>query len=244
MEKKEYSEDIIMLGRGVLREAPILFGLALVEHQYHDTARIEAVRPEDIESREAELLAEAAALLPKLPFDKADLLVVDQIGKNISGVGMDPNVIGRHAHHYSTLLQNVLEVTPFIRRIYVRGLTPETHGNAIGVGLADAVHLRLAEAMDAESTFVNVRTALTLHNAKLPMHFPNDRAAIAGLLDTLALSDPALARVMRIRNTLDLATLELSEAFAGEAAAHENLTVLSKSAEWQFDTSGDLDAMA
>ena len=91
---------------------------------------------------------------------------------------------------------------------------------------------------------MNVRTALTLHNAKLPMHFPNDRAAIAGLLDTLALSDPALARVMRIRNTLDLATLELSEAFAGEAAAHENLNVLSKPAEWQFDTSGDLDALA
>ena len=239
-----YEDTLRSLGKVVLREAPILFGLALVEHQYHDTARIEAVRPEDIESREAELLAEAAALLPKLPFDKADLLVIDQIGKNISGVGMDPNVIGRHAHHYSTLLQNVLEVTPFIRRIYVRGLTPETHGNAIGVGLADAVHARLAEAMDAESTFVNVRTALTLHNAKLPMHFPNDRAAIAGLLDTLALSDPALARVMRIRNTLDLATLELSEAFAGEAAAHENLTVLSKPAEWQFDTSSDLDVLA
>ena len=239
-----YEDTLRSLGKVVLREAPILFGLALVEHQYHDTARIEAVRPEDIESREVELLAEAAALLPNLPFDKADLLVVDQIGKNISGVGMDPNVIGRHAHHYSTLLQNVLEVTPFIRRIYVRGLTPETHGNAIGVGLADAVHARLAEAMDAESTFVNVRTALTLHNAKLPMHFPNDRAAIAGLLDTLALSDPALARVMRIRNTLDLATLELSEAFAGEAAAHENLTVLSKPAEWQFDTSSDLDVLA
>ena len=84
-------------------------------------------------------------MLPKLPFDEADLLVVDQIGKNISGPGMDPNVIGRHAHHYSTLLQNVLEVTPFMRRIYVRGLTPETHGNAIGVGLADAVHVRLVK---------------------------------------------------------------------------------------------------
>ena len=239
-----YEETLRMLGRVVLREAPILFGIGLVEHQYHDTARIEAVRPEDIEAREAELFAEATALLPKLPFDDADLLVVDQIGKNISGPGMDPNVIGRHAHHYSTLLQNALEVTPFMRRIYVRGLTPETHGNAIGVGLADAVHVRLVEAMDAESTFVNVRTSLTLHNAKIPMHFPNDRAALAGLLDSLALPDPALARVMRIRHTLDLVTLELSEAFAGEAAAHENLTVLSKSAEWQFDTSGDLDALA
>ena len=229
-----YEETLRMLGRVVLREAPILFGIGLVEHQYHDTARIEAVRPEDIEAREAELFAEAAALLPKLPFDDADLLVVDQIGKNISGPGMDPNVIGRHAHHYSTLLQNALEVTPFIRRIYVRGLTPETHGNAIGVGLADAVHVRLTEAMDAESTFVNVRTSLTLHNAKMPMHFPNDRAALAGLLDSLALPDPAQARVMRIRNTLDLAQLELSEAFAAEVATREDLTALSEPAEWGF----------
>lgn len=229
-----YEETLRMLGRVVLREAPILFGIGLVEHQYHDTARIEAVRPEDIEAREAELFAEAAALLPKLPFDDADLLVVDQIGKNISGPGMDPNVIGRHAHHYSTLLQNALEVTPFIRRIYVRGLTPETHGNAIGVGLADAVHVRLTGAMDAESTFVNVRTSLTLHNAKMPMHFPNDRAALAGLLDSLALPDPAQARVMRIRNTLDLAQLELSEAFAAEVATREDLTALSEPAEWGF----------
>ena len=229
-----YEETLRMLGRVVLREAPILFGIGLVEHQYHDTACIEVVRPEDIEAREAELFAEATALLPKLPFDDADLLVVDQIGKNISGGGMDPNVIGRHAHHYSTLLQNALEVTPFIRRIYVRGLTPETHGNAIGVGLADAVHVRLVEAMDAESTFVNVRTSLTLHNAKIPMHFPNDRAALAGLLDSLALPDPAQARIMRIRHTLDLAQLELSEAFAAEVAAREDLTVLSEPAEWGF----------
>ena len=229
-----YEETLRMLGRVVLREAPILFGIGLVEHQYHDTARIEAVRPEDIEAREAELFAEAIALLPKLPFDDADLLVVDQIGKNISGPGMDPNVIGRHAHHYSTLLQNALDVTPFMRRIYVRGLTPETHGNAIGVGLADAVHVRLVEAMDAESTFVNVRTSLTLHNAKIPMHFPNDRAALAGLLDSLALPDPAQARVMRIRHTLDLAQLELSEAFAAEVATREDLTVLSEPAEWGF----------
>lgn len=229
-----YEETLRMLGRVVLREAPILFGIGLVEHQYHDTARIEAVRPKDIEAREAELFAEATALLPKLPFDDADLLVVDQIGKNISGPGMDPNVIGRHAHHYSTLLQNALEVTPFMRRIYVRGLTPETHGNAIGVGLADAVHVRLVEAMDAESTFVNVRTSLTLHNAKMPMHFPNDRAALAGLLDSLALPDPALARVMRIRHTLDLAQLELSEAFAAEVATRKDLTVLSEPAEWGF----------
>ena len=162
------------------------------------------------------------------------MLVVDQIGKNISGPGMDPNVIGRHAHHYSTLLQNALNVSPFIRRIYVRGLTAETHGNAIGVGLADAVHERLARETDAESTFVNVRTSLTLHNAKMPMHFPNDRAALAALLDSLALEDPRQARVLRIRNTLDLIRLEMSEAFAAEMTAREDVTLLSDPAEWDF----------
>lgn len=230
-----YEETLRLLGQVVLREAPILFGLALVEHQHHDTARIEAVVPEHIEAREAELFAEAAALLPKLPVDEADLLVVDQIGKNISGPGMDPNVIGRHAHHYSTLLQNAFNVSPFIRRIYVRGLTAETHGNAIGVGLADAVHVRLVRETDAESTFVNVRTSLTLHNAKMPMHFPNDRAALAALLDSLALEDPRQARVLRIRNTLDLIRLEMSEAFAAEMTAREDVTILSDPAEWDFD---------
>ena len=229
-----YEETLRLLGQVVLREAPILFGLALVEHQHHDTARIEAVYPEHIEPCEAELFAEAAALLPKLPVTEADLLVVDQIGKNISGPGMDPNVIGRHAHHYSTLLQNALNVSPFIRRIYVRGLTAETHGNAIGVGLADAVHERLARETDAESTFVNVRTSLTLHNAKMPMHFPNDRAALASLLDSLALEDPRQARVLRIRNTLDLIRLEMSEAFAAEMTAREDVTLLSDPAEWDF----------
>ncbi len=235
-----YEDALRALGRVVLGNVPILFGIALVEDQHHETSRIEAILPEDIEAREGELFAEAAALMPGLPFDDIDLLVVDRIGKNLSGPGMDPNVIGRNAHHYSTLLRNALEARPFVRRVFVRGLTPETHGNAIGIGLADATTRRLAEEMDAEATFVNVRTSLTLHNAKLPMQFETDEEAIAALLDTVALDDPAQARVLRIANTLELTDVEASEAFHEEAASRKDLTVMGSPVGWAFDGEGNL----
>ena len=222
-----YEDTLKMLGRVVLDNAPILFGIGLVENQYHQTVRLEAVLPEQIETQESELLNQAASLMPGLPFEEMDLLIVDRIGKNISGVGMDPNVIGRHAHHYSTLLHNELECSPFIRRLFVRGLTPETHGNAIGIGLADATHEKLAAQMDAQSMFVNVRTSLTLHSAKLPMQFPSDRTAISAMLDTLALDDSAQARVVRISNTLELTQLEISESLAAIAKDNDSLTLES-----------------
>ena len=235
-----YEDTLRMLGRVVLTNAPILFGIGLVENQHHQTVRIEAVLPGDIEEREGKLFAEAAALMSSLPFEEIDLLVVDRIGKNISGPGMDPNVIGRNTHHYTTLLKNALEAKPFVRRLLVRGLTPETHGNAIGIGLADATTHRLVNEMDAEATFVNVRTSLTLHSAKLPIQFETDREAVAALLDTLAMEDPAKARVVRIANTLELTTLELSESFAEVVADRDDLTPLSEPAEWAFNADGNL----
>ena len=235
-----YEDTLKMLGRVVLDNVPILFGIGLVENQYHQTVRLEAVLPEQIETQESELLDQAASLMPGLPFEEMDLLIVDRIGKNISGGGMDPNVIGRHAHHYSTLLNNELECSPFIRRIFVRGLTPETHGNAIGIGLADATHEKLAAQMDAQSMFVNVRTSLTLHSAKLPMQFPSDRTAISALLDTLALDDSAQARVVRISNTLELAQLEISEPLAAVAKGNDRITIESDPFEWAFDPEDNL----
>jgi len=235
-----YEDTLKMLGRVVLDNVPILFGIGLVENQYHQTVRLEAVLPEQIETQESILLNQAASLMPGLPFEEMDLLIVDRIGKNISGVGMDPNVIGRHAHHYSTLLHNELECRPFIRRLFVRGLTPETHGNAIGIGLADATHEKLAEQMDAQSMFVNVRTSLTLHSAKLPMQFPSDRTAISAMLDTLALDDPAQARVVRISNTLELTQLEISESLAAIAKDKDSLTIESDPFEWAFDSEDNL----
>ena len=235
-----YEKTLRMLGRVVIDHVPIIFGIGLVENQYHETVRLEAVLPDQIEAKESEFLGQASSLMPVLPFEEMDLLVIDRIGKNISGVGMDPNVIGRHAHHYSTLLNNELGCTPFVRRIFVRDLTPETHGNAIGIGLADATTRRLVEATDYESMLINVRTALTLHSAKLPAQFPSDRSAISAMLDTLALDNPAQARVVRISNTLELTRLEISESLAEIAKGNDSLTVESEPFDWGFDSEDNL----
>ena len=123
--------------------------------------------------------------MPKIPVDQVDLLIVDQIGKNISGAGMDPNVIGRSIHGYLTSPHtNPNGLT--VRRIFVRDLTPETHGNAIGIGLADMTTRRLVDSMDHSVTFVNALTALSTNGAKLPIYFDTDEEAIRRVLDTLA----------------------------------------------------------
>lgn len=235
-----YEAALRAIGRVVLARAPVLFGLALVEHQYHDLARIEAVSAADIEQREGELFAESRELLPRLPFEEMDLLIIDRIGKNISGPGMDPNVIGRRSHAYSTLLSNELDVHPFIRRIFVRGLTPETHGNAIGIGMADATTERLATQMDRHITQINAQTSLTLHSAKLPIVFANDRDAVASMIDTLAMDDVRQARVVRIADTLSMEWMEVSEAFAAEIATRTDITATTAPAAMEFDAQGNL----
>src|SRR5216110_1283664 len=202
------------IARVTLRRAPILCGVAIVENHFHDTARIAVLKPDEIEVREKELLEEARRLLPRLPFDDIDVLMVDRIGKNISGSGMDPNVTGRWVHGYSTSLADDNRQSPRIRRIFVRDLTPETHGNAIGVGFADITTTRLVNAMDKQVTYVNALTSLTPHGAKIPIHFDTDREAITQALASLAIPNVRQAKVVRIADTLSLVNLEVSEAYA------------------------------
>ena len=169
-----------------------------------------------------------------------DLLIVDRIGKNISGAGMDPNVIGRSIHGYSSLLARDERPAPFIRRIFVRGLTPETHGNAIGIGMADFTTARLVRAMDERVTFINALTAMTPQSAKVPVHFDTDREALDLALDSLALSDRGDARIVRIADTLSLAEMEISESFAAEVRRHSHLAALDEPHEIVFDADGNL----
>src|SRR5882672_10312377 len=145
--------------------------------------------------------------MPRLPFEEIDLLIVDRLGKNISGAGMDPNVTGRWVNGYSSSLLREDRPTPFLRRIFVRDLTPETHGNAIGIGNADVTTTRLVRAMDHRATGINALTALTPQGAKIPIHFDTDREALDLTLASLALNDPRTARVVRIADTLSLAEL-------------------------------------
>ena len=228
------------IARVTLGRAPILCGVAIVENQFHDTARIAVLKPGDIEDREKELLEEARRLMPRLPFDDIDLLVVDRLGKNVSGSGMDPNVTGRWVHGYSTSLADDNRQSPRIRRIFVRDLTPETHGNAIGIGFADLTTTRLVNAMDKGVTYVNALTSLTPHGAKIPIHFDTDRECISHALASLAVRDTRRAGIVRIADTLSLANLEVSEAYADAVRDRADLETLGDRRELQFDAADNL----
>ncbi len=237
-----YEEIIRASARITLQAAPILGGVAVVEDQVHATARLAVVLPADMESREKQLYREAKGLMPRLPFDDIDLLIVDRIGKNISGAGMDPNVIGRSLHGYCALLSD-RSTKPAIRRIFVRDLTPETHGNGVGVGLADFTTSRLVRAIDQRVTFLNALTALSLQSVKVPIHFETDREAITRALESLALPDSTRARVVRIQDTLSVEKMEVSEALIEEARTRADLELLTTSGEMSFDPADNLAPM-
>jgi len=220
----------------VLKSAPILGGLGIVEDQFHQTVRIGFAAADEIEKREAELFAEAKALMPKLPFDEIDLLIIDRIGKNISGSGMDPNIIGREIFGYSSSFQEQRHLKPSIRRILVRDLTRESHGNAIGIGLADFTTARLVRAMDHKKTYINALTSLSVNGPKIPIWFDTDREAITQALNSLATANIMEAKVMRIADTLSLSRLQISEAF-GKA---DHLEVIDAASDMHFDAAGTL----
>jgi len=229
-----YEHTLRSIARVVLRTAPIVCGVAIVENQFHDTARIVVLKRDEIEEREKELLEEARRLMPRLPFDDIDLLIVDRIGKNISGAGMDPNVTGRWVHGYSSSLGPDNQAKPLIRRIFVRDLTPETHGNAIGIGFADITTTRLVSAMDKQVTYINALTSLTPNGAKIPIHFDTDRECITQALSSLAIPDTRHARVVRIADTLSLVNLEVSEAYASLVKQRGGLEALGDPREMRF----------
>jgi hypothetical protein len=199
-----------------LKTAPILCGVGIVEDPYHQTALIRAVPVEQIQSAETELLREARARMPKLPFDEVDLLIVDRIGKNISGAGMDTNIIGRAVQGYvSSLIPGEMK-SPAIKRIFVRDVTPESHGNVVGVGLADFTTTRLVNAMNRSFTYINSITACALAPAKIPIYFDSDREVIERAIPTLALIKGQPPKFIRIADTLSLENVSVSEAYAAE----------------------------
>jgi hypothetical protein len=214
--------------------------VAVVENQFHETARLAVLPAAGIERGEEELFVEAKRLMPRLPFDDIDLLIVDRIGKNISGAGMDPNITGRGVHGYSSMGEGAEGGAPRVRRLFVRDLTPETHGNGIGIGLADLTTARLVRGLDKEVTYINALTSLSPNSAKIPIHFESDREAIAQALTTLGLADTRQAKVMRIADTLSLETLQVSEACAKLDNRGAPLERLGRATEMQFDDAGNL----
>jgi hypothetical protein len=230
-----YERMITGLGAGMLRSGRIAFGLGVVENGYDETALVEAFLPDELEAGERELLRKARAWMAKLPFDALDLLIVDEIGKEISGTGMDTNVIGRHA----TLFEQPF-TSPRITFIVACDTSANTYGNANGIGLADFTTRRLADKIDWEPTYVNALTACSPGGPKLPAVLDTTREAIAVALSCLGLDRTEEARVVRIQNTLRLTEVEVSEAFLGELAGRADLTALGDPAPMAFGPGGTL----
>jgi hypothetical protein len=235
--EQPYDAVVRSVSRVVRAKSPIRFGLALVENAYDETGRIEAVRPEEFEPREEELLTLAKKWLARLPFPVADLLIVDEIGKDVSGSGMDTNVVGRKRAFRD---QPAVAGQPKMRCIFVRGLSERTHGNATGIGLADFTTTRLVKAMDYRATTINCLTAGYPEGANIPVHFDTDREVIDAALKIIGTRQPEQARVMRIKNTLMLEEIELSEPCMQSGTPQNPLTVLEGPHEWRFDGSGNL----
>jgi hypothetical protein len=172
--------------------------------------------------------------------DEIDLLIVDMIGKELSGTGMDTNVIGRGILGYSATLHSDDARSPRIFRIFVRDLSPHTNGNGIGIGLADFTTTRLVRDLDLRSTYINALTSLGLPTVNIPIHFETDRETIQHSLASLASSNTERLRVMRISDTLNLERLLVSESCTESLRQHAGITIGNQAKPMQFDEAGNL----
>lgn len=225
-------DSITDLAETVIEKGKIIFGIALVENGYDETAHIACLPSERFMSDEPALLTQARDYMPSIPFKNYDILIVDQIGKEYSGAGMDTNVICRFP-------SKAIPPDPRQSIVAVLDLSAGSLGNAIGMGLADVTTKRLYEKWDMETSYVNNLTNGTLQNYKLPMVMPNDRMAVQASLQLCRLADSSKAKIVRIENTMQLGELWISEALAEEALA-SGMVLLSESQEMAFDANGAL----
>jgi hypothetical protein len=226
-------ETIPQAARVAVESGKVAFGLAVLENADEEPYRVAAIPADKLEESEAPLLEEAKRKLMRLPFDAIDVLVVDEIGKNISGDGADPNVTGRYPTPFGSGGANV-------ERLVFLDLTPETGGNANGLGAADVVTERLVSKMDRPPTYLNALTSTTPFAVKIPMTMPTDRMAIAAALTMTAGVSPQDARLVRIKNTLKLRQLWVSETLLTEVEGDERLRVIEEPRPLGFDTDGSL----
>ncbi|EMA54257.1 hypothetical protein [Halococcus salifodinae] len=200
----------------VVRESiPLLGGVAIVENFYDDTAEVAGLAADALPDAETDLLERAYEYMPTLPFDDLDVLVVDEVGKDVSGTGMDTNVIGR----YSALNTDDPE-QPTIDRIVVRGLTEATHGNAHGIGLADVTTASVAAELDLDQMYANALTSGSLSKSALPVVLPDDERALRAAVSSFGPYDPETVRVAWVRDTGHLSAFRVSPALADDLPEH------------------------
>ena len=227
-------DNIVAVGRKALTTGKILFGIALLENAYHETCRIEAIPGHLIEAEEVALQAEAKRLEPRILFDRLDVLVIDEIGKNISGTGFDNNVVGRYH------LPHMTSEGPFITRISVLDITDASHGNGNGLGIVDFTTERAFRKFSFEETYPNSLTSTVPTSVKIPMVLENDRLAIQAAIKTCNITDFRNVRLGRIRNTLEVHQMEVSENLIPEARANPRMEIVSAPYDLAFNELGNL----
>jgi len=219
----------------IMAKRNILFGVAMVENAADETAIIEVVPGEKIFEREPVLQAKAKDFMPRLQFDEIDVLVVEKIGKNISGSGMDPNITGRNCRFVEWNMK------PEVKKIAVLGLTPETHGNATGVGAADVITMRLYKYIDIAKTYANIITSTYLDGACIPMIMNTDEDAIRLAVKTVVRVKPQDCKIVRIPNTLQIVDIHVSEGMLGYIRANpDKFEIVGEAEPMKFDTKGTL----
>ena len=228
----EMARVVPALAAVALAHAPIRFGLAVLENAHDLPFKIEAVPAGRILADEPALLEEARAAMPSIPFGALDILVIDEIGKNISGDGADPNITGRYPTPFAT-------GGPAVNKMVVLDLTTASGGNANGVGMFDYTTIHLARKMDLAQTYPNPLTSTVARSVALPLVLPSDRLAFAAAVLTCnAVGRPV--RVLRISNTLRLGSFAVSEGLLGDVTAHPDLRAAGPTAPLLFDDDGNL----
>ena len=231
-----FDKIVRLVGKVVCEEMPITFGVATLENGYDETALIEAIPAADFEEREKLLQAKSKEWCPSLPFDDVDLLIIDEMGKNISGSGMDTNVIGRKRNDRRAMGDE----TPRVLRIFVRDLTEATHGNATGIGMAEFTTRRLVDKIDYHATYTNVITGQHVSAGAVPLHCDTDAEVLDIALESIGLIAPEDARVLWIPNTLDLGEVEASEAYLAQADIRDDLEILTGLRTLETEADGNL----
>lgn len=236
----DFGQIIRSVAREVLQRCRIVGGVAILDNAYDETARIVGVPPDAFEARERELLRQARAWMPRLPFHEADVLLLDEIGKEVSGTGLDTNVVGRkHLDHAARE-----DEFPKIKYLVVRGLTQATHGNANGIGLAEFCRSQVLRAMDVHATRTNSLAGSHATAAMLPLDYETDREILDAVLSVIGLRAAQAARLMWIRNTLQVGEVECAEAYWSEARQRADLEIRTPPRPLPLGVDGQLPDLA
>ncbi|MGM0874571.1 MAG: lactate racemase domain-containing protein [Bacillota bacterium] len=225
---KYMAEHVQQMAKIILSKAPIIFGLASIENAYDRPVKVVAVPAEKIEIVEPELLKEAKAFMPRIHFDSFDVLIVDELGKEISGDGMDPNITGQFATPFAS-------GGPDVKRTVVLSLTKKTHGNANGIGLADMTTKQVMEEIDFEKGYANALTSTVIEVVKLPMVLDTKELAVKAAIKTCNAFNLTKVRVVRIKNTLEIGEIWISDSMIEEALRNPDLSIVSSKQRLVFN---------